>query len=218
MGEELDRHELPIQSVIGRDEDCTTTVPIHLSIFGFDEDRRTDLSLIADAREVVKKWYDEDMAYYLDVLRNCGQEIPHLRGYERFKEEWELSAIPKDGFLSLRWREMELEHVIELCPVPVVLYNQFNGDRRFYTPEDLLNGRLVENIGRNVWDPEVVVMTPEKMRKYGVESEFFRIREEEGVAEVVGKALCSDYHNNMARNLLLRAYGVFYHNRLLDLT
>ena len=39
-----------------------------------------------------------------------------------------------------------------------------------------------------------------------------------GVANVLGRAFTSDYHDNMAKTLLLRDFAVFYLNRLLDMT
>jgi len=75
---------------------------------------------------------------------------------------------------------------------------------------------LIEIIYRNSTDSEFVLMDPEKMRKYGHETDIARIDEDVGIAEVLGNAFSSDYHMNMAKTLLLRDFAVFYLNRLLD--
>jgi len=216
MDEKLVRGELPIQSVYQRGEAVTATVPIHLAVMDLPEKVRTDVSLIADAKDIVKLWYDEDMAYYLRVLREADMELPWLEDYERFKDEWQLDGEPSDGFLSLSWRENGEVHNIKYNSVPVVLRNQHDEFGEFYTPESWKRGGWIEIIYRNVTDPEVVAMSPEKMRRYGRETDIARIHEDRGLAEVVGNAFSSDYHMNMAKTLLLRDFAVFYLNRLLD--
>ena len=216
MDEKLVRRELPIQSVYQREEAVTATVPIHLTVMELPQRVRNDVSLIADARDAVKSGYDEDMAYHLDVLRRYGTELPELSGYEKFRDEWQLGGEPDDGFLSLFWRENGEVHNIRFNRVPVVLHNRHDEFGKFYTPESLKDRGLNEIIYRSVTDPEFVVMSPEKMRKYGKETDVARIHEDRGLAEVVGNAFSSDYYMNMAKTLLLRDFAVFYLNRLLD--
>ncbi len=218
MDEKLVRGELPIQSIYQRGEDVTATVPIHLAVMALPEKTRTDIALIADARDAVKPWYDEDMAYYLGVLRKEGMELPWLEAYEKFRDEWQIGGEPdKNGFLSLSWRENGEVHAMKLNPVPIVLCNQHDEFGEFYTPESLTKGgRLIEIIYRNIKGPEIVTMSPDKLRKYGRETDIARIDEDKGLAEVVGSAFTSDYHTNMAKTLLLRDFAVFYLNRLLD--
>ena len=59
-------------------------------------------------------------------------------------------------------------------------------------------------------------MSPEKMRKYGVENSLVKIEPERGIAQAMGFAFCSDNNDNLAKALLLRDFAVFYHNRLLE--
>ena|SRR3989338_3075872 len=218
MQEELVRQELPIQSIYQREQACTATVPIHLDIMGLPEITRANPSLVANARDVVKPWYNEDMAYYINVLRKDGMELPWLEAYEKFRDDWQLDGELCNGFLSLSWRENGEVHNMRYNPIPVVLCNQHDEYGEFYTHDSLTKGgRLIEIIYRNVTDPEIVAMDPEKMRKYGSESGIARIREDEGVAEVVGNVFSSDYHMNMAKALLLRNFAVFYMNRLLTI-
>lgn len=217
MDEKLVRGELPIQSVYQRDEAVTATVPIHLAVMDLPQRIRTDVSLIADARDTVKQWYDEDMVYYLDVLRQDGSELPWLKDYERFRDDWQLRGNPGREFLSLSWVEPEGIQDIKFNRVPVVLSNQHDEFGEFYTPESFTKGgRLIEIIYRNINDSEVVIMNPEKMRKYGKETDFARIHEDRGIAKVVGNVFSSDYHVNMAKTLLLRDFAVFYLNSLFD--
>ncbi len=216
MDEKLVRGELPIQSIYQRNEDVTATVPVHLAVMDLPHKVRADVSLIADAKDVVKQWYGEDMAYYLDALRKDGIEFPWFRDYERFRDEWQLGGELSDGFLSLSWKENGEVHKMRYNPVPVILYNQHDESGEFYTPESWRRGGWIEIIYRNVTGPEVVAMNPEKMRRYGIETDIARIDEDRGIAKVVGNAFTSDYHENMAKTLLLRDFAVFYLNRLLD--
>ncbi|MBS3086142.1 hypothetical protein J4422_00380 [Candidatus Pacearchaeota archaeon] len=217
MIEKLVRGELPIQSIYQRDEAVTATVPIHLSVMDLPISIRIDVSLIEDAKNVIKSEYNQDMEYYLDILKQNGTDIPSLRGYEVFKEDWKLGAEPDNsGFLSLFWRENGDFHSIRFNRVPVVLSNRHDESGQFYTPESFRQSRWIEIIYRNITDPEIVAISPEKLRRYGKESEIARIDEEKGLAEVLGHAFSSDYHMNMAKTLLLRNFGVFYLNRLLD--
>lgn len=216
MDEKLVRGELPVQSVYQRDEAVTATVPIHLAVMDLPHEVRTDVSLIADAKDVVKPWYDEDMAYYLDVLRQNSTELPWLRDYEKFRDEWQLGGEPNDGFLSLFWKENGEVHKMRYNSVPVVLRNQHDEFGEFYTPESWRMSGWIEIIYRNATDPEVVAMSPKKMRRYGKETDIARIHKDQGLAEVVGNAFSSNYHMNVAKTLLLRDFAVFYLNRLLD--
>jgi len=218
MGEKLVRGELPIQSVYQRREAVITMVPIHLAVMDLPQRVRTDTSLITNARDAVKPWYDEDMAYYLGALKEAGTELPWLEAYEKFRDEWQIGGEPdKNGFLSLSWRENGEVHAIKFNPVPVVLRNQHDEFGEFYTPESLTKGgRLIEIIYRNIKDPEIVTMSPDKLRKYGRETDIAKIDKDGGIAEVVGNAFTSDYHQNMAKTLLLRDFAVFYLNRLFD--
>jgi hypothetical protein len=77
--DELIRQELPIQSVYERGQDCTATVPVHLEILKLPESVRMDLSIIVDAKDAVRDWYNKDMEYYLKILEEDGEMPPHLR-------------------------------------------------------------------------------------------------------------------------------------------
>ena len=218
MTEELIRKELPIQCVYQRGYAVTATVPVHLAVMDLSYEVRTDISLIANAKDVVKPWYDGDMEYYLDVLREDGTELPWLRNYEKFRDEWKLSGEPdENGFLSLLWGENGSVHKISFNPVSVILNNEWEEPGRFYTPESFTKGRLIEIVYRDLKDPETVVMNPDKLRKYGKETDFARIDEEKGRAEVVANAFTSDYHDSMAKALLLRDFSVFYLNNLFSI-
>jgi len=220
MDEKLNRKELPIQSVYQRNQDVTVTVPVHLAVMNLSPRIRTYLSLIADAKDPVKQWYEEDMAYYLDVLKQYETELPWFKEYERFRDEWQLNGEPdNNGFLSLSWRENGTAHTVKFNPVPVILCNQHDEFGEFYTPESLTKGgSLIEIIYRSIRDPEIVTMSPDKMRSYGRETDIARIDRDKGIAEVVGHAFTSDYHDNMAKALLLRNFTVFYLNQLLART
>ena len=220
MDDALDRHELPIQSITERNEDCTATVPVHLAVMKMQPLVRVDSTLLSgNSLKTVRTWYNEDMEYYLDCLKREGYHLPWLEGYERFRDEWALTGEPDGhGFLQLQWREGEQTHTIRFIKTPVILYNQFNENGKFYTFESGWKSKgLVEYISRSMKDSDTVCMGPEKMRLYGVENEIARIREDKGIAEVMGHAFCSDYHNNMARALLLRDFAVFYLNKLLEI-
>ena len=221
MQEGLVRQELPIQAIYERRGACTATVPVNLDIIKLPSRIRTNLSLIAEARDTVGTWYDEDMVYHLGLLRRYGDyeaQLLQLKPYERFRNEWLLGGEPdKNGFLALSWRENGEVHNMRFNPVPVVLCNLHDEFDEFYTPESLTQGgHLIEIIYRNMIDPEFVAMSPEKMRKYGKETDIARIHEDRGLAEVVGNAFSSGYDMNMAKTLLLRDFAVFYLNRLLS--
>jgi len=218
MDEKLVRGELPIQSIYQRGGAVTATVPIHLAILNLPKEVRNDVSLITGAKDVVKPWYDEDMTYYLDILRQNGLELPWLKGYEKFIDEWQLGGESNNEFLSLSWRENGEVHNIKYNPIPVVLHNQHDEFEEFYTPESWRRGRCIEIIYRNVTDPEFVAMSPDKMQRYQIKNDIARIHKDRGLAEVMSNAFSSDYHMNMAKTLLLRNYAVFYLNRLLDKT
>ncbi len=219
MEEKLFRGELPIQSIYQKGEACIATVPVHLDVIAMSEKIRTDITLIGDARDNVKKWYDEDMGYYLNLLKADKVEIPWLRGYERFGDEWQVGGKPdENGFLTLFWKNDEETHNIKFNSNPVVLHNRHNEFGSFYTPEFCRANGWIEIMYRNITDPEVMLIEPEKMRRYGKETATNRIDIKKGVAEVVGNTFSSDYHMNMAKTLLLRDFAVFYLNRLLEVS
>ncbi len=216
MQEELLRQELPIQSIRERGDACTATVPVHLKVLELDGKLRTNPSLIREARPTIINWYNEDMNYYLKVLENENIDLPWLRGYEKFNERWRLDSVPESsGFLKLIWDDLKEIRTIGFIEAPVILYNQHNEFGEFVTPAYYRERGRIEIMYRSMRDPEVVNMVPEKMRRYGVENELASINEERGVAQVCANAFCSDYHDNMAKTLLLRDFAVFYLNRLL---
>lgn len=215
--DELIRQELPIQSVYERDQDCTATVPVHLSILNLSESVRTNLSTIVNAKDTVREWYNQDMDHYLKILREYGDVIPGLEGYKRFDDAWVLEGKPDEhGFLSLIWKEKDKQHIIEYSHIPVAIYNQHNELGEFYLPGNAVGDKFIELVYRSTREADVVFMPPDKMRKYGNElKEFGGIDEKRGVAEVLSIAFCSEYQPNMAKALLLRDFAVFYLNNLL---
>jgi hypothetical protein len=216
MDEELVRQELPIQSVRDRGDNCTATVPVHLDILSLPHSIRTHPETISNARSVVGDWYNEDMEYYLAVLKREEMDLPWLKGYETFSNEWGLESVPDNGFLKLLWHENGKTHSIQYISPIVVLQNQHTEDGEFCTPEYCRKMGLIEILYRKLKDPEGVNMSPEKMLRYGKRSNLTRFCLEKGVAEVVANAFCSDYYDNMAKTLLLRDFAVFYLNRLLS--
>ncbi len=219
MQDELLREEIPIQSVQERNQDCTATVPVHLDILSLSSNVRTDISVIADARNTVAEWFNEDMDYYRYTLRRQKFVIPGIKPYSRFNSDWEIGGVPNTGgFLSLFFNDRVNNYKIELCQTPVTFQNRHDELGVFYTPEIFKKGDVGEFVYRSLDNPDVVLFSPEKMRKYGVETPFHRIDTERGLAEVVGRAFCSDYDENIARALLLRNFAVFYLNQLLSLS
>ncbi len=223
MDEKLVRNELPIQGIHEREinnlDDLTATVPIHLKILQLSVSVRTDQSLIREARETVKVWFNEDMAYHLKCLEIGGTDPSLVKGYETFNDNWILEWLPdNEGFLTLSWKDNGRVDNIHFCKIPIFLYNQWDENRKFYTRELVLKDYLIECFSRHLNDPEVVFMEPEKMKKYGIESKLARIDLNKGVAEVMGHAFCSAYQPNMGKALLLRDFAVFYLNKLLDKT
>ncbi len=217
MNEQLIRQELPIQSVKERGDSCTATVPVHLDILNLPLEIRTNTSVISGAREIVGEWYNKDMEYYLKVLKKDRTEFEWLRGYNFFSDSWNLRGEPdENGFLKLIWTENGDSHAIQFIKVPVILYNQHTESGEFCTPEYCKSKGWIEIIYRSIRDPEAVNMPPEKMLKYGRHTTKFQ--PEKGIAEVVANAFCSDYHDNMAKTLLLRDFAVFYLNQLLSVT
>lgn len=216
MDGKLDRHELPLQSVREMGWECTATVPIHLSILGLPPKYRTDDSFLEGSKEVVSRWYDEDMAYHLSCLFihgvNYEVDTPWLRGYEQFNSRWDLRGrLNYFGGLALEFDDGENVHRIKPARFPVVLRNQVGNNGRFHTPKDWRVQGAVEVSYRGIFDSENVFMQPEKMIRYGFESSG-----EEGVIEVSAAAFCSSYHMNPINSLLLRNFAVFYLNRLLE--
>jgi len=224
MNERLDRGEAPIQDVSEyneRDRDSlTATVPVHLEIFGIPVNVRTDKKIIGDVREVVKEWYNQDMLYHLKCLE--GDDVADLslvRGFEKFGDNWGLEGVADEGgFLRLVWKNNGRIDQIAFCRAPVILYNQWDENKQFYTRAVATKNQWIELITRGLRQSECMFMTPEKMKRYGVETEISRIRIEEGVAEVMGHAFCSEYLPNMPRALLLRDFAVAYLNRLLEIS
>lgn len=220
MDEKLLRGELPIQSIIDKDDDCLATVPVHLDVLALPGEKRTSLSLIADAGTVVKKWYDEDMEFYLDALKRDNMKLPWLKGYERFKDDWQLGGnLDEFGFLRLFWGENgNTSNIISYCPIPVFLSNYQDEDGNFLTPDYVRQKLCTEQIGRHALEAEFLFMPPEKLKRYGMESDIAKIDLVKGIAEVTGHVFSSEYHDNMAKTLLLRDFAVFYLNRLLEQT
>ncbi len=227
MDEKLDRRELPIQWIkefeIKGLDDLTATVPVHLKILQLPIPVRTDKLLLAGAIETIKAWFNEDMAYHLNSLESDGSCDPRafslVREYERFNDNWAFEWLPDNaGFLALTWRDNGRVDRMCFCKTPVVLYNQWDENRQFYTPKYILENNFMEGSTRSLKESQTVFMEPEKMKKYGIESELARIDVERGVAEVQGHAFCSDYQPNMGKALLLRDFAVFYLNKLLDKT
>ena len=217
MIEELIRHELPIQSIVERHQDCYAIVPIHLSVLNLPDIVKADLRMIEGAKETVAKWYNEDMEYYLDVLGSQRKHTFHLKGYEKFDESWRLDAIPgKGGFLTLRWQEKNAQHILQYLRIPLILYNQTDENRQFYNYETFRKKREVEIFYKHIHDSEVVYFTPEKMLKYGKKSRLTGFKPKSGIIEVSSRCLISNYTPNFAHALLLRDFGMFYHNRLLE--
>lgn len=218
MDEELIRQELPIQAIHERGDACTATVPVHLNIFNMPLETRTNLGVISCAKKVVANWYNKDMDYYLEVLRRCNLDLPWLKGYERFKEEWILDGEPdENGFLKLTWRENGNSHCIRYVTVPVVLHNQYTEFGKFCTPEYYEERGWIEIFYGGIGLPEAVNMSPEKMLKYGVKSDVTEFEPKRGIAQVLSNAFCSDYYDNMAKPLLLRDFAVYYLNQLLSI-
>jgi len=123
MDEFLDRHELPIQSILERDEALTATVPIHQEVLSMHHGLRTSSLLLVDAQATVSQWYNEDMDYYRAVLKNDECDSSWLKGYEKFNPEWRLRGEKgKHGFLKLLWEEGKEKHSIAYLPIPVILY------------------------------------------------------------------------------------------------
>lgn len=217
MEEALVRDELPIQSIYERGEDCTATVPVHLKILELPTEVRKDTSFIEGAREVVEQWYNEDMEYHLGVLQKWNDPTGPLKGYEKFNDSWTLEGnLNGNEFLDLSWNEGSESHVIKYIEIPIILANQKNEQGNFYTPEFCREKDWLEIMYRKANDSEYVRMSPEKMRTYGEETGIAKINLKRGIAEVQGHAFCSDYHDNMAKTLLLRDFAVFYLNNLLE--
>lgn len=220
MEEKLVRNELLIQSIKEKGYNVISTVPIHLAIMKLPPEGRTNFSLIEEAREVVEPWYNKDITNHIKILREEKIEFLWFDDYGKYQENWELTAKPDDnGFLSLLWKEYGRIHTIKYNSIPVVLSNQHDENGKFYTPKSITkDSKLIEIIYRDLNDSEILVMSPDKLRKYGRETKIAKIDEDKGIAEVLGNVFTSDYHDNMAKTLLLRNYTVFYLNKLFDKT
>lgn len=219
MDESLVRQELPIQSVRDRSDNVSATVPVHLEILNLPHEIRTSPELVADAKKYVSEMYDEDMAYYIDVLKKDGIVLDWLKGYEHFDPYWKLTGeADENGFLKLLWHENNDIHQIKYVNIPVIIQNQHNEFGEFVTPEYCKERGWIEIIYRNLRDPDYVNMPVEKMLKYGKKSDLTKFSLEKGVVELESHAFCSDYHSNMAKALLLRDFAVFYLNNLLRIS
>ncbi|MEK6918916.1 MAG: hypothetical protein AABW73_02650 [Nanoarchaeota archaeon] len=218
MNDLLLREELPLQSVKERGEDLTATVPVNPRVMRLDPALRVNLSTINDPCGVVKDWYNIDMDYHLGVLRADGVDPSSLRGYERFRDDWVISATPQvDGFLSLGLSEGDRTLRMCLAPVPIFLSNEKTELGSFCNPDYSRSRGWVEVVYRRIEDPEVVLMSPEKMRSYSLSD---LVRGFDGGREEVTancRAFCSDYDDIFPRVLALRNMGVFYLNNLLGL-
>jgi len=216
MNEFLDRHELPIQSVNERNQDCTATVPVHLKILGLPKTTRIDRSIIREIGKTVKEWYNEDMRYYLEILAEQGDNLSRLEGYEEFRDDWSLTTSTDSDFLKLVWRENGKSHEMRYDNTPATLYNQWDEFRQFYSAQKCMESGWIEVIQRSVLDPSVVYMKPKKMLKYGIQTTITKFTPERGMAEVMGTTFSSEYHDNAAIPLLLRNFAVAYLNNLLS--
>jgi len=217
MIEEIIRHELPIQVVEDRGEACYAVVPLHLSVRKLPVVAKVDVNRMEDARETVMRWYNEDMEYYLDVLGSDKNEMHWLEGYERFNLDWRLGFVQgKAGFLTLTWSENGTVHLMKYLRFPMFLYNQVDENGDYYSYMPFRENKEAELIGKQSDDGEIVYFTPEKMLKYGNKSRLAGFHPESGSVEVVSRCLMSDYKDNFAHALLLRNFGVFYLNRLLE--
>jgi hypothetical protein len=217
MIEEIIRHELPIQCVKERNHACYAIVPIHLSVRSLPSIVKVDQRMIEGAKQTVAKWYNEDMEYYLDILGDQRKELPHLKGYERFNWAWHLDTIPgRGGFPRLRWIENHTQRSMQYLWFPMVLYNQSDSDGKFLNHATFRANREAEIIYKHIYSPEIVYFNPDKMLQYGGKSRLARFNSEKGIAQVASRCFISNYTQNFAQALLFRAYGVFYHNRLLE--
>lgn len=220
--EGLNRHELPIQSVSERSFDLTATVPVNATIFQLTPQARLDRVNLQGAHGTVSRWFNEDMEYHLECLRQDGgaDATKALKGYERFSNDWSLvSTLGEGGFLQLHWRKPGQTQSIGLSRVPIILYNALDKDHGFYTPEKVLDGKTVEVLYRSVREPEIVFMNPEKMKQFAKDDDPANIKIGTGKIEVRANGFCSDYQTGldaMPKALLLRDFAVFYLNRLLD--
>lgn len=218
----LDRHELPIQSILEKcekgEDDLTVVVPVNTNLLkGMKPVLRHSVELVSDAKEVVKQWYNEDIEYHMSCFSGESKtyrerSIELLSGYETFKDEWELSAQPD----SLGWKHDNSSDKIGFIPVPVVLFNQWDESCEYYSPEKIVEEGWIENFSRPSYLPDTVYMKPEKMRQFGGLNNLTQFKPEKGVIEVIGYAYCSDYQPNMGKALLLRDYAVYYLNHLSD--
>lgn len=217
MFDALNRHELLIQSVTERNEDCCAIIPIHSQVLQLPLEVRLDKSILKGAITEVRKSYDEDMRNYLAVLGVQRHIMPWLEGYEKFNDNWVLDSKPGLGFLDLTWIDHKQEEMcVGLLSLPTIIYNQFNEHKKFYSPEDWKADRWVPVMGRSINNEDVVAMSPEKMRKYGFENGIAKIEKHKGEARVISRVFHSEYYGNLAIPLLLRNYAVVYHNKLLE--
>ena len=217
MGEFLSRCELPLQAVEEYGDNCQAIVPVHLKILSLPAEVRQDVSFLRKAAEVVRRWYNQDINYHLDVLHATGYDVPNwMDKFGEFQDNWALGAIPEEtGFLELQISTGKRRDFIKLCDIPVIFHNQRDEYGEWCCPRYVRDRKWVEVDYRRVGQPDGVNMHPNKMKKYGVETKISKIDEEKGIAEVMGHEFCSDYYDNTAIGFLLRDFGVFYLNHLL---
>jgi len=218
MKEELDRRELPLQAIEEYQQDCHAIVPVHPKILSLPLTVRRDASIVQNLKDTIKEWYDEDIDRHFRILHDEGYYPPEwMHDYYQFKEEWQLKGVPNKYFLDLIWNDGKRDYkILYMDRPPSTLYNQYNEFGEFYTPENILERKLqVEVFYRNVGEPDVVFMSPEKMRKYGNEDEL--TRKEPGMLEVRTTEFCSESHSVTARAFLLRDFAVAYLNKLLEI-
>ena len=159
----------------------------------------SDLSLIAGAEETVREWYKEDVGEY------------HRKSID---DKWWFEGRPDEhGFLTLLHDGSH--NYIRFNPVPVALYGEHDESGEFRTPGYLERSNLPELLYRELSNPIDVAMSPEKMKKYGIETDFIRIDEGRGRARVLANVF-SSCHASEAEAFVLRGIAVFYLNGLLE--
>ncbi len=216
----LDRHEIPIQSIQGRerkDLELTITVPVQTDIFRLlklSPEAGTNKDFLKGAREKVKEWFNEDVAYHL-CCSDQSMVRPIPIGYDRFNDAWILDGEPDEhGFLKLIWKHNNIEDTMHFLSINLSLCNQFSENKEFYTPDYFMKSKKIENFIRSPQHPEQLFMDPEKMKSYGDKP--VNEKKVEGIAEIIGTCFCSDYKPNMAYALFCRDYTVYYLNTLSE--
>lgn len=218
--ESLNRHELPLQAVREREGASKVIVPLHLQVFGVSPAVRQDRGILRGVTAEVSKAYDEDMEHQIEVIKaDAGTDaVSSVKGYESFNPDWTLtSGLGKNGFLDLVFRH-NLRTSMLAQNKPFLFMNLRGADGEFYLPKDLTPdaAEVVEKSERN---GEFLLFSEDKMAQYGLPHNGEYIDQQSGMLRAIGSALESDFNagpKGVAVNLLLRAYGVFYANRLLE--